>query len=205
MSEGVRDFLARLERELPVRGERRRRILAEVEDHLLEAARLHGPEEALRRFGPPDTLVRGFAEARRRVAERLAALATLALLAAPVLAYPVLERSLPPAPWASAAEMPGQLAWKQDAVLVLFLVGLGTAMIGGILLARGRRSLAPVLVALAPLGAMSVLGLILAVQWQAEVPGTPAWLLGAPLAQLGLFAGGSLLAARAFRLGRAAG
>jgi len=205
VSDGVRDFLARLERELPVRGERRRRILAEVEDHLLEAARLHGAEEALRRFGPPDTLVRGFAEARRRVAERLAALVTLALLAAPVLAYPAVERSLPPAPWPSAAEMPGQLAWKQDAVLVLFLLGFGAALIGGLLLARGRRGLAPVLVALAPLGAMSVLGLILAVQWRAEVTGTPAWLLAVPSAQLGLFAGAALLLGRAFRLGRAAG
>ena len=138
MSDRVRDFLARLERELPVRGERRRRILAEVEDHLLEAAALHGPEEALRRFGPADVLLRAYASARRRTVEQFAALATLALLVSPVLTYPVVQSSLPPAPWASAAEMPGQLVWKLDAVLVLFLAGLGTAMIGGILLARGR-------------------------------------------------------------------
>jgi uncharacterized membrane protein len=54
----VSEYLARLAAALRMRGRARSRALAEVEDHLREAA-VHDPEEAVvERFGPPEELAR---------------------------------------------------------------------------------------------------------------------------------------------------
>ena len=53
-------YLHELASALHVRGRARRRILAECRDHLLDATEAHGPDEAVRRFGPVADVVAGF-------------------------------------------------------------------------------------------------------------------------------------------------
>jgi len=47
----IEDYLAELEGALRVRGPARHRFLAECREHVVDASALHGPEEAVRRFG----------------------------------------------------------------------------------------------------------------------------------------------------------
>jgi hypothetical protein len=193
-------YLEELRGALPRRLASRRRILAEAEDHLREAARERGEAEAVAAFGPVETVAGG---ARALAAARLAALALVVLLAFPILTYPVTENSLPPAPW-PADEMPGHLAWKQDAVIALFLVGLGAGAAACAAAAGRRRAVLPAAgVGLAALAAQGLLGAVLSVQWADAVPGTPAWLLLLPAANLVLLAGAGVAAARALQLDRA--
>lgn len=58
----IEEYLSDLASALRVRGPRRRRFLAECRDHLTDASQTHGPEEAVRRFGPVADLMRGFEE-----------------------------------------------------------------------------------------------------------------------------------------------
>ncbi|HJQ05308.1 MAG TPA: hypothetical protein VJ872_07680 [Nocardioides sp.] len=53
-------YVADLAAALHVRGQARRRILAECRDHLADASAVHGPDEAVRRFGPVADVVAGF-------------------------------------------------------------------------------------------------------------------------------------------------
>jgi hypothetical protein len=55
----IEEYLAELARLLP-RGRRRRRILAEVEAHLRDAAAEHGDAEAIARFGAAAEVARAF-------------------------------------------------------------------------------------------------------------------------------------------------
>jgi hypothetical protein len=195
-------YLRELERALPRTSLVRRRVLAEVEDHLREAAREHGEEAAVAAFGDARELGRRFAP---QAAARLAALAVLVLLAFPVLTYPAYENNLPPAPWPAAA-MPGHLEWKRDAVVVLLLVAAGAAVASLPSLRRGGRGLlGPLAVALATLGAASVLSLVLTLEWLDAVSGTPSWLLLIPAAQVALAGAAAVLLARALLLERAVG
>jgi hypothetical protein len=179
----------------------RGRIVAEAEDHLREAARERGEEEAVAAFGPVETLARG---AHALAGARLAVLALVALLSFPILTYPITENTLPPAPW-PAGEMPGHLAWKQDAVIGLFLVGLGAGAVACAAAAGRRRVILPAAgVGLVALAAQSLLGAALAVEWADAVPGTPAWLLLLPAANVALLAGVGVAALRALRLERTA-
>lgn len=180
----IERYLAELAALLPRTAWRRRRILEEVEGHLRDAAREHGEEEALRRFGDPATVARGFAPAFAASAARVAGLLLLPLLALPVLTYPIVENALPPAPWPEDG-MPSQLAWKQDAALVRFAVALGAGAVAlGALRRAGPELLAAVGVSLAALVAASTLQVALALQWPDEVPGTPWWLALVACAQL---------------------
>jgi hypothetical protein len=189
-------YLGELGRALPRASLLRRRVLAEVEDHLREAAREVGEEAAVAAFGDARALGRRYAP---QAAARVAALAVLALLAFPVLAYPVYESNLPPAPWPEGA-MPGHLEWKRDAVVVLLLVALGAALAA---LPSLGRLLAPLVVALGALGGASLLGIVLTLEWTEAVSGTPGWLLAVPAAQLVLAGVAAGLLARALALARA--
>ena len=207
MSGPIDDYLGELARAL-LRGLLlRRRILAEAEDHLREAARTHGEAEAVARFGPAREVARGFLPLYARSAARLAALATLAVaLSVPAL-YPVVENNLPAAPWPRPDAIPSHLAWKQDAVAWLFAAGaVATAVALAALAHRWLRRvvLAAAATALAALSAMTVVATVLSFQWREAVPGTPAWTVSAPLLQLGLAAGAALVLRRALALQRAA-
>lgn len=177
MSDPIERYLADLERALPRAPRLRARILVETRDHLLEAAEEAGPESAVHRFGPPHTVARRFAGPYRGFYARLAALATLlVLLAFPLLLYPIPENTLPPAPWPEDAK-PDHLAWKQQAVVTLFLVAFAACSIGLAALRRNAAALiAATALAVACLGAAAILGAVLSFQWAAAVPDTPGWL-----------------------------
>jgi HAAS domain-containing protein len=53
-------YLEELARALHVHGPRKRRILAEAAQHLRECAETHGADEAIDRFGPPETVAASF-------------------------------------------------------------------------------------------------------------------------------------------------
>lgn len=141
-------YLAALRREL--RGDPlfRRRVLAEVEDHLRESAAERGEEEALARFGASHEVARSFAA---RAAERAALLPALAVLLAAavfVLAYGATENSLPPAPWPSAADAPSSVRTT--------IAGAQIAVVAAVLAALGALAIRPVRLALAGLACAAV-------------------------------------------------
>jgi hypothetical protein len=168
----IERYLAELERALPRFLWRGARILEEVEDHLRASAARVGEEEAVRRFGRPHELARAF---RRSQAALIAAAAVLAVLALPVLGYPLLENTLPPAPWPEERQ-PHHLHWKQDRAAQLFLAA-AVAGIAGTALVTRRRTAALVLLAFAVLAlvGMGAIGTVLSAQWAEAVPGTPWW------------------------------
>jgi uncharacterized membrane protein len=176
----IERYLAEIERRLPRRG--RRGILAELEDHLRSSAKVHGEDEAIRRFGPPEEVARSF-----RRGPNLARIALAAAVATMLPAfYGLPENQLPPAPWPEN-EMPFGLEWKRDAVLLL-------AALAAVAILSGRRLITVFGLALAVIA--STLAVILAIEWGNAVPGTPAWL---PLAGVvpGLLALGGLVSYRA--------
>ena len=187
--------LEELRRTLPVVG--RDRLLAEAEDHLREAAARVGEEEAVARFGSADDLARQLAPLRVEVWTRLAAVSAAVAALSFLLAYPVYENNLPPAPWPTAAAIPDHLAWKRDAVVLLMLVTCAAAAAGLV----GLRGAAPVLLAAPPL--LGAVGLLLTAQWDDAVPGTPDWLLLVALGQLALCLVPGVCSARASLLARA--
>ena len=81
-------YLDELARALAVHGPRKRRILAEAEQHLRECAAAHGAEEAIERFGSPETVAASFTPGRLSRAygqrDRMAALVVLAAMAASI-------------------------------------------------------------------------------------------------------------------------
>ncbi len=191
----VERYLAELRRELPFWV--RRRVLAEVEDHLRESAAIVGEAEAVERFGPPREVARGF---RHVAALQLAAAAALIALLLPVLSYPLVENALPPAPWPSAAAMPDALQWKLDAIKAFYLLALVAGAVAAFLVRKPGRDLvlacAVVLAALAHVGALST---VLSVQWEGAVTGTPGWLRLVAVAQLIATVGAAALLVRAAR------
>lgn len=168
----IEQYLAGVARALPRLMWRTDRILEEIEEHLRLSAAEVGEEEAVRRFGRPEDVARGFRSSR---APLVAAAAVLAVLAMPTLGYPLIENTLPPAPWPDA-QPPQHLHWKQDRAAQLFVLAALAAGAGTALLAY-RRSLALVLLALAAvaLAGMGAIGTVLSVQWSQAVPGTPWW------------------------------
>ena len=174
------------------------RVLDETEDHLRSAAAAVGEKEAVRRFGPPDEIARAF-HARRRWS--LAGLALVLTLAFPTLSYPIVENSLPPAPW-PAGEKPAHLEWKQRAILDLLVVAGGAMLIAASAWRHGGRlRIVASVVAASGLLVMALLGAVLQVQWAGAVPGTPSWLASVWLLQLGLAGLAVVLTGRAALLG----
>lgn len=191
----IERYLAELARELP--SWNRNRVLAEAEDHLREAARGIGEEEAVARFGAAREVAGGF---RRVAAVRLAALAVLAALALPFLSYPVVENSLPAAPWPSEEAMPDHLQWKLDAIELLYLLAVGAGAVAALFLRRAGRELVIACgVVLAALTQLAALNTVLSVQWAEAVPGTPGWLRLLAAAQLLAILGAAFVLARAAR------
>ena len=172
----------------------KRRLLAELEDHLRSAAADVGEEEAIRRFGDAAAVARAY---RSTASMQRSALLAAAALAFPVLQYPIVENSLPPAPWPSAADMPPELVWKLEAILWLLPVALAAGIVAAVAYRRARRLfVAALATSLACLATTAALGSVLQVQWQDRVPwAPPALQLLAPVHFV-------LIAAAAFELAR---
>jgi hypothetical protein len=108
------------------------------------------------------------------------------------------ENGLPPAPWPSAAAMPDHLQWKLDAIKVFYLLALGAGAAAALLLRRaGRELVIACAVALGALAHVAALSVVLSVQWENAVTGTPGWLRLVAVAQVlaALAAGGLLVRA----------
>lgn len=200
-------YLAELERLLPRIA--RRRALAEVREHLRDAAAgqeaagtspFEAEAAATRDFGP-------VADIARRIGSELALRETrlagvLALAAAAFFVFPlyvVPENTLPPAPWAE----------KPQDVFVLQLAGVGLWIAAGALAlaatalawTRWPRLVAPALTcAGVALAGSVVVGIALVVRWFSYTPATPNWAFAAPLAGMCLVAcAGAALWARSTR------
>jgi hypothetical protein len=195
----IEQFVRELRARLPLVC-RRGRVVEEVEEHLRSSARDVGEGEAVARFGTPDSVAASF---RARAGRLYAALALVAALAFPVVTYPIPENELPPAPWPSADEMPSELYWKREGVLLLFA---GACAFGGIAIVSywWRRSLAlwAAAVSLLSLAGVGVLGTVLSIQWRDHVMAAPAGLLVLGPLQFLIALAGIALLARAAVLGR---
>jgi hypothetical protein len=200
-------YLAELERRLPRLT--RRRALAEVREHLRDAASRHrsagmsapaAEAAATRAFGPPDDVARRFLA--ELVPRELRAAATLALGAVVFFVVPlyvVPENTLPPAPW---LEKPRDLQVLQT-VGIAFWAAAGLLALAAAVLAwtRLNRFVVPALTcASVALLASIVLDAALVVRWFSYTPATPGWALAAPFAAACLVVcGGGALWARASR------
>jgi hypothetical protein len=186
----IDEYLAELERRLPRL--RRRRVVAEAEEHLRDAAarqqaRGLSPRDAeaaaVADFGPVEVLARRLAAEAAVGETRIAAI--LALGAASLFVFPlyvVPENTLPPAPW---IEKPGDVAALQLVMVVAWAAAVVLAAASAVLAwTRWSRLAAPVLgAAVVAIGASCVSGVVLVERWFAAAPATPSWpLLAAPLA-----------------------
>ena len=188
-------FLHELARELPVWT--RRRVVAEAEDHLREAARAVGEVEAVARFGEAREVARRF---RQLHAGRRAAVAILAVLTLPLLAYPIVENALPPAPWPSEEAMPAHLRWKIDAIVLLYVLAAAIGLVTATLVRRaGLALLVGCTLAVGTLVLASGLATVLYLQWVEAVPGTPGWIPLVAAAELAAALAAATLLARAAR------
>ncbi len=165
----IDDDLAELSRHLRVSPWRCRRILAEVEAHLLDAG---GDAGAIARFGAPEDVAARFNEPAPKPHPRLAALVVLGGLVVVFWAVQGLERHVPPAPWPEDAA-PANL----ETIFTLATMGVFIAIAFALaaLLRGGRRD------ALAGCATLATTVLLLAVHAfrRAElVPGSPpSWQL----------------------------
>ena len=161
----IDQYLRELDRELHGVGRRRRRILAEVREHLLEAG---ADEDAARRFGPPQLIAARFREELGDERARFAVIVSTAL----ALAVGVVSLLNP-----RVNEAPVSIAWTLLAQVIAVAAGLTLArLVAGVrdrrLLVRGSgTAVAAALALLAvesaswtalavvlPLGALAVLG-----------------------------------------------
>lgn len=159
-------YLRELARRLPLALGARRRVLAEVREHLRD-----GGQDAVTRFGSVGELAEQLApELRARAAARASVLAPVLLVLFLVPFYVVPENTLPPAPW---HVKPAHLAWKQDVAVSALLVA-GAFSVVAFVLGRFRPRL--VFVALGAgvvgLGVAATFDAIVAVEWISAVPGT---------------------------------
>jgi hypothetical protein len=131
-------YLEALRRELPLDPFYRRRVLAEVEDHLRESAADHGEEEALARFGAPAEVAARLAPGAAASAARWASVGLLVCVLALAAAVVATENLLPPAPWPSADAAPDLVRWTSAGTMWAFAAA---ALLGLAALARPRRLL----------------------------------------------------------------
>ncbi len=187
----IDDYLAELSRHLRAWPWRRRRILAEVEEHLLDAG---GDDNAIARFGSPAEVATRFNEVTPAPHPRLAALAVLGGIVVVYGAVQGLESHIPPAPWPEE-QAPANL----ETLFTLATAGLFVTFAFAVaaLIRGGRRD------ALAACATLTTTVLLLAVHAfrRAElVPGSPpSWqlLLVAAAALAPPLAGAVLVARRA--------
>jgi hypothetical protein len=131
-------YLAALRRELPLHPLYRRRVLAEVEEHLRESAAEHGEEEALARFGTPREVAAGFAPGAAVSAASWASRGVVLCLLGFAAGAVVTENLLPPAPWPSADSAPDFVRWTSAGLVWAFAAA---AVLGLAALLRPRRLL----------------------------------------------------------------
>jgi hypothetical protein len=165
----IDDYLAELSRHLHAWPWRRRRILAEVEEHLLEAG---GDEDAIARFGSPEKVALCFNEVTPAPHPRLAALAVLGGTVVVYGSVQGLEGHNPPAPWPEE-QTPANL----ETLFTLATAGLFVAFALAVaaLIRGGRRD---ALAACATLAATVLLLAIHAFRRAELVPGSPpSWQL----------------------------
>jgi hypothetical protein len=115
----IERYLDELAHSLAVHGPRKRRILAEAEQHLRECAAAHGPEQAIERFGSPQTVAASFTPGRiSRAYGQRDRIAALVMLAAMVASLPL------------AVQLHGDLEKVQSHALLPFLLFLApTALV----------------------------------------------------------------------------
>jgi hypothetical protein len=186
----IDEYLAELARRLPRL--RRRRFLAEAEEHLRDAATVNrqrglaaseAEQAAVESFGDVSVVARGFAsEAAVWETRVAAALALGAALSFVIPLYVVPENTLPPATWLE----------KPDDILVLQILSValwcsaGTLAAASALVAwtRWSRFVAPALgLVAAAIASAMVVSAVLVARWSVVLDVTPAWpLLAAPLA-----------------------
>lgn len=165
----IEDYLAELSGHLHAWPWRRRRILAEVEAHLLDAG---GDEDAIARFGAPEEVAVRFNEITPAPRPRLAALAVLGGILLVYGAVQGLEDHLPPAPWPEE-QAPANL----ETLFTLATAGMFVAFAFAVAaLLRGARRDA--LAACATLAATVLLLAVHALRRAELVPGSPpSWQL----------------------------
>jgi hypothetical protein len=212
----IEGYLRELRRRLGRDPLLRRRVLAEVEDHLREAAARDGEDAAIERFGPPEHLARELGVERASSAAVWAAGALVLAAGGFLAAYVVGENTLPPAPWPTEEATPGHLRWKVAAVEVVFAVAAAGAAVS-FALAWTRRTLATLVVSsLAFLSFTTSVALVVVEAFQRAaiyndlaVPGRPsgvAIVAGAVwLASLTAVAGGAVIWALRASLGARGG
>ena len=171
----------------------RRRILAEVEEHLRDDG---GDEAAIERFGSPAEVAARF---NALDPEPMARIAATFVLGGALFVFALvqgLEDSLPPAPWPSAADAPASLRLTFAAATVAILVAVAAALTA-IVLPRRLRPIAAALACL-ELGACVALLCANAVLRAGYVAGSPS--IAGPIVlsfvALGPAAAGLLLLAR---------
>jgi hypothetical protein len=178
----IDEYLAELGRLLP--RTRRRRVLAETEEHLRDAARACREEGlddraaerlAVERFGAPESgageVAAAYAIVGVRRASLLAVGAALALL---LPLYGIPENTLPPAKW---DQKPSDIGMLQTVLLVTWLTaslfaGIGLALS---LLRHARAARAALLGAVVAVATFLVVGSLLFARWLEEAPSTPLW------------------------------
>ena len=131
------DYLAELSRHLRAWPWRRRRILAEVESHLVDAG---GDEDAIARFGTPKEVAMRFNEITPAPHPRLAALAVLGGVVVVFGAVQGLESHIPPAQWAEG-EAPAGLETLFNLATVSLLAAIVLA-VGALVVSRSAVALA---------------------------------------------------------------
>lgn len=127
----IDDYLTELSRHLRASPWRRRRILAEVEDHLLDAG---GDADAIARFGSSEEVAMRFNELAPKLHPRLAALAVLGGLVVVFGAVQGLERHIPPAPWpeeAAPANLETLFTLASCGLIIAFAFAIATLLRGG--------------------------------------------------------------------------
>ena len=213
----IESFLQDLDARLaPIGRSRRRRILAEARDHLVDASDRDGVAVAIERFGDPATIAREHLNAAAAPAARGAVLvlgvAGAFFAATFVLTSPATLGVLPAGPWPGDVP-PSYLGWKADVAgaLVLAAGALGLAALW--LLGRGRHRAAAgrtLVLRLVTAGTWSfVAGCVVEAMFLVErsqaVAGPPAPLVvgGVCAAYLACAAAAAAVAERARRLVRA--
>lgn len=165
----IDDYLTELSRHLRAWPWRRRRILAEVEAHLLDSG---GDEDAIARFGTPEEVALRFNEVIPAPHPRLAAIAVLGGIVFVYGAVQGLEGRIPPAPWPEE-QAPANL----ETLFTLATAGVFVAFAFAVaaLLRGGRRD---ALAACATLAATVLLLAVHAFRRAELVPGSPpSWQL----------------------------
>jgi hypothetical protein len=135
----IDEYLARL-RQLLGSGSNAR-TLAEVEEHLRDAAAAAGSEsEAVARFGAPEAIAASLSAERVAGAARLTVVAAIVGVGGFLVAYVAAENLLPPAPWPSAAEAPALLRFSTLVGSGLFAAAAAGTLAALLLAFIGRAS-----------------------------------------------------------------